>query len=278
MSAVEEPDSAPVEIDPTRVSQARVYDYLLGGTENYEVDREQARALEAAVPDVAEIARENRAFVTRAARYLARRTGILQYLDVGSGLPTAENTHEIVQRVDPEATVVYVDHDPVVLAHGRALLAENDRTHMVGGDAWHPSAILHDPQVRAALDFARPIGLLCTATLHMYSGDDRDMPVRVMREYLDALPSGSYVVLSHLYDPEEQGESAAMRALEHAARTGGLGSGGARTHAEIAAMLDGLELLEPGIVETYRWWPSGPRMTPIGVAQRLVAGAVGRKP
>src|SRR5882724_8517085 len=136
--------SVPVGVDPTRASIARVYDAFLNGKDNYEVDREVLRAVQKAAPEAVDLATENRGFLIRACRFLAGQTGIDQFLDCGSGLPTAENVHQVVQRINPDATVVYVDNDPVVAAHGRALLEENERTQLVTGDIFQPQELLKD--------------------------------------------------------------------------------------------------------------------------------------
>lgn len=276
MSATAGPN-APVGVDPTRASVARVYDYLLGGKDHYEIDRRTAAELAAAMPDVVDLAVENRAFLIRAVRFIARQTGITQFLDCGSGLPTAENVHQVAQRLNPESKVVYVDHDPVVLAHGRALLEENELTRFVPGDIFEPRSVLENPVVTGHLDWSRPIALFQVATLHHHTGD-RHEPAEVMHEYVKALPSGSYVVLSHVLDPEEPQDSHAAKELEEAVARGSLGGATWRTRAEIEELFDGLELVEPGIVPLVHWWPDGPQLRPLGVAHRTIAGGVGRKP
>ena len=274
--------NAPVGVDPTRASVARLYDFLLGGKDNYQIDRQAAAELAAAIPDVVQIAKENRSFLTRMARFIAGQTDVVQYLDLGSGLPTAENVHQIVQRINPESKVVYVDHDPVVLAHGRALLEENEQTRLVGADIFDPSSVLDNDVVRTHLDFEQPIALFCLATLHNHKGE-RDEPAKAIRQYVEALPSGSYVAISHLYDPGAE-DSGPMRHLEDAAARGALGAGTARTKAEILEFFEGLELIrpnattEPDVIELVKWWPDGPRFKPVGLAQRAIAGGVARKP
>jgi hypothetical protein len=274
--------NAPVGVDPTRASVARVYDFLLGGKDNYKIDRQAAAELAAAMPDVVDLAKENRAFLTRMARFVASKTDVFQYLDLGSGLPTAENVHQIVQRINPESKVVYVDNDPVVLAHGRALLEENEQTRLLGADIFEPSSILDNEVVRTHLDFEQPIAVFCLATLHNHKGE-RQEPAKVMRRYVEALPSGSFLAVSHLLDPGNE-DSAAVRHLEDAAARGALGGGTARTKSEILEFFEGMELIrpnaatEPGIVELAKWWPDGPRFAPLGTAQRLIAGGIARKP
>jgi hypothetical protein len=180
-----------------------------------------------------------------------------------------------VQRINPEAKVVYVDNDPVVLAHGRALLEENDQTHLIGADIFEPSEVLQDEVVRKQLDFTEPIALYQCGTLHHYSGDRY---AEIMQEYIDALPSGSYVALSHFYDPETDEYSALARKMEEVFLHSPMGSGWFRTREQILSMLPGLELVEPGLVLCADWWPDGPRVKPMPSVSYTIVGAVGRKP
>jgi hypothetical protein len=275
------PSQVPVGVDPNRPSIARVYDGFLGGKNTYEVDRAVMRRISEAVPEAVDIARANRGFLNRACGFLATQTGITQFLDCGSGLPTSENTHQIVQRAKPEARVVYVDNDPVVLAHGRALLEENEHVHMIDEDIFVPSHVLTNPVVERYLDFSKPLALLQVGTLHHLEGDGGPA---IMREYVDALPSGSYVVFSHFYDPEVPEYTAVAKKIEHIMTQGPLGAGRWRTLPELEEMLPGLELLkpnswsDPGVVICDDWWPDGPRIAPLSAAAHCIAGAVGRKP
>jgi hypothetical protein len=274
------PSQVPVGVDPDRPSIARVYGGFLGGKDLYDVDRQVMAKINDAVPEAVDIARGNRGFLNRACRFLVQ-TRIDQFLDCGSGLPTAENTHQIVQRFNDEARVVYVDNDPVVLAHGRALLEENFRVHMVDADIFEPSTVLGHEVVRANLDFSRPLVLLQVGTMHHVEGDHAP---DIMREYVDALPSGSYVVFSHFFDPEVPELSAIARRIEHILVNGPMGAGRFRTRPEILQMLDGLELIKPnaqagpGLAVCDEWWPDGPRLSPLSNAARCIVGAVGRKP
>jgi SAM-dependent methyltransferase len=268
--------AAPPYVDTTKASVARVYDAFLNGTDNYEIDREVLRRIQQVAPEATFLGRDNREFLNRASRFIAGQTEITQYLDCGSGLPTAENTHQVVQRVHPEARVVYVDNDPAVLSHGRALLEENDRTHLIGADIFQPSQVLDNEVVRKELDFSQPIALYQCGTLHHYSGERS--PADIMREYIDALPSGSYVALSHFFDPETTEDSALARKMEDIFLHSPMGSGMFRTRAEIESMFDGLELVDPGLTLCADWWPDGPRVKPLVPVQRCIVGAVGRKP
>jgi SAM-dependent methyltransferase len=263
-------------VDSSRASIARVYDAILGGKDNYAVDRQVVDDVLRIAPESPLVAKALRRWLVRVVRYLAR-SGVDQFLDCGSGLPTAENTHQVAQFHNPEATVVYVDIDPIVAAHGRALLEENDRTHVVRADLTRPRELLASPGVARHLDFDRPVALIQCASLHHV--DDEHEPAKIMAEYVDALCPGSYVALTHWLDPEDGGEGTALaRRKEAAYRNSSMGTGRYRTRGEIMAMLDGLELLEPGLVELDQWWPGGPALTPPSLVERLILGAVGRKP
>ncbi|MBN6042243.1 SAM-dependent methyltransferase [Amycolatopsis sp. 195334CR] len=264
-------------IDTTTPSVARAYDAALGGKDNYEVDRQLLAQLNAAVPEVNEIAVSNRKFLIRAVEFLARKAGIDQFLDCGSGLPTAENTHQVAQRENRDSRVVYVDNDPVVLAHGRALLEDNDKTYLVGADIFDPPAVLQNDTVRRHLDFERPLGLLQVATMHHHDADKGLAPAEVMRQYIEALPSGSYVVFSHFFDPEDEAHSPIAHRVQ-AILNASISRGYFRTRAQIEEMLVGLELLDPGLVVNDDWYPTGPRTTPRPAAGNCIVAAVGRKP
>jgi hypothetical protein len=219
---------------------------------------------------------DNRNFLIRVTRFIASQTGITQFLDCGSGLPTAENTHQVAQRLQPDARVVYVDNDPVVLTHGRALLVENDQTHFSAADIFKPSEIINDDVVRKHLDFSEPIALFQIGTLPFHAGERS--PQSIMAEYIDALPSGSYVAISHFIDPETSELSDFARRLEQAFQRSPMGRGVFRTRSEIEGMLAGLELLDPGLVLCADWWPDGPRIKPLDTVQNCIVGAVARKP
>ncbi|MEA5359445.1 SAM-dependent methyltransferase [Amycolatopsis sp., V23-08] len=276
MEARRRETNAPVGVDPSRASIARMYDFVLGGKDHYQVDRDELARLQRVLPEVADLALENRRYLIRVCRFLAERAGVDQYLDCGSGLPTTENVHQVVQRVEKLSKVVYVDNDPVVVAHGHALLEENDRTRFISGDIFEPETILGHDLVREHLDWRRPIALMFVATLHHYQGD-RHRPADIMREYVDALPSGSYVAISHLFDPGEGGDHDTVDAFQRAVASGSLGGATARTEQEIEELLPGLEIVDPGIVLLANWWPDGPSLKPLNSAQRLIAGVVARK-
>ncbi|MGH3696358.1 MAG: SAM-dependent methyltransferase [Pseudonocardiaceae bacterium] len=267
----------PAYIDTSRASIARVYDAFLNGKDNYEVDREVLRRVQQVAPGAVRLGTDNRDFLIRVTRFIASQTGITQFLDCGSGLPTAENTHQVAQRIQPEARIVYVDNDPVVLAHGRALLEENDHTHFSDADIFKPSQILGNEIIRQYLDFSEPIALFQLGTLHYYDGERS--PQSIMAEYIDALPSGSYVAITHFFDPQTTPElSELARKMERVFLHSAIGSGWFRTRSEIEAMLPGLDLIDPGLVRCADWWPDGPRIKPLDPVQHCIVGAVGRKP
>lgn len=196
------PDTNPLRSDPavaahidtTKAGVARVDDAFLNGQDNYEVDREVLRQVQQVVPEAVQVAWDNRDFLIRVTRFIARQTGIAQFLDCGSGLPTAENTHQVVQRIQPDAQVVYIDNDPSVIAHGQALLQRNYCAHFVAADIFEPRQVIDDERVRSYLDFSQPIALFHFATLHHYAGERS--PASIMQEYIDALAAGSYVAIS----------------------------------------------------------------------------------
>ncbi|PSL08268.1 S-adenosyl methyltransferase [Haloactinopolyspora alba] len=267
---------APAGVDPRRPSIARVYDAALGGKDNYEVDRKVLAELEQVVPTVLDLAWTGRNFLIRVARFLADQTDVHQFIDCGSGLPTAENTHQVVQRVNPDARVIYIDNDPVVLAHGRALLEDNDRTFLADADLFEPEQVFANEHVNKHLDLTEPIALLHISTLHHHVGD-RHRPAEIMKEYVDRLPSGSFVAIGHFADPENEYTQKA-RDFERILVEGDLGSGTFRTLSEIEELFPGLEMMSPGVVQAVDWWPDGPKLKAPDETHQLFAGGVGRKP
>jgi trans-aconitate methyltransferase len=181
-------------VDVTKPTPARLYDYYLGGDANFEADRIAAERLRSKMPELTDTAWANRGFHQRAARWIARR-GVRQFIDIGSGLPTAGNTHQVVAEVIPEARVAYVDNDPMVAAHARGLLSSKDRTRLITADLRAPGALLADRDLAAMIDFTEPAGLLMTAVLHFVA--DASDPWGLVASYLDALAPGSYLALSH---------------------------------------------------------------------------------
>lgn len=246
--------AAPPGIDPNIPSVARVYDFFLGGKDNFEVDRKVAEHALRITPDGPAAGQANRAFLRRVIRFLVSEAGIDQFLDIGSGLPTQGNVHEVATEQNPKAQVVYVDNDPIVLTHGRALLAAEGTATVIQADIREPQVILNHPDVRRFLDFDRPIGLLLFAILH-HLGDDED-PKAVAAALIDALPSGSYVAISHFRDPGERDPEGSRKAREvERIFNESLGTGRWRTDDEILSFADGLTVLEPGLVPLAEWRP-----------------------
>ncbi|WP_378740497.1 SAM-dependent methyltransferase [Nocardia brasiliensis] len=265
-------------VDPATPSIARVYDYALGGNDWFEIDRQVYEHMKTVVPHQDDVGAANRRWLERVVRYLTRVAGIDQILDLGSGLPTRKNTHEVAQELGAEVVVVYVDNDPVCVARGRELLEANDCTHFLDLDLTQPDAVLDDPAVNRYLDLDRPLLLMQCGTLH-HVDDDGD-PAGIMRRYIDRLASGSYVMISHFFDPgaaDEQLHTLARRA-ERALNEEGLGTGRWRTRGEIEAFFDGLEMIPPGLVQLDDWWPGGPALRTRWPEEQLIIGGVGRKP
>jgi SAM-dependent methyltransferase len=266
-----------LSIDITKASVARVYDCGLGGKDNYEVDRAVFEQVNQVAPQMARLARENRAWLVRATRFLAGSARIDQFLDCGAGLPTAENTHQAAQRINPEARVAYVDNDPVVLAHGRALLEDNDLTRLIDADLTEPDRVLDHPEIARYLDFDRPIALIQCSTIHHVP--DAKKPMEIMRRYIDRLPSGSYVALTHFCNPEDDGPGTELaRFVEGVFTNSSMGSGYFRTRSEIEAFFGDLDLVEPGVVRLRDWWPDGPNLQAATADDEVVLGGVARKP
>jgi len=248
MTSTPSGDGAPSGVDTTVAHSARVWNYWLGGKDNYPVDREAGEYVMQAYPEIVQAARADRAVLVRAVTHLVREEGVRQFLDVGTGLPTHHNTHEVAQAVAPEAKVVYVDNDPMVLAHARALLTGTDEgeTRYIDADLREPEKVLE--AARGLLDFERPIGLTILGTMGHFA--DIQEAQAIVGRYLDALPSGSFFALCDGTSTSEGMIVAAERWNETAALPYHL-----RTPAEIAGFFDGLELLDPGVVSATRWRP-----------------------
>ena len=263
----------PTGIDTSRPHPARTYDYFLGGKNNFAADREVADRVLAGWPAIRIGVRENRKFLARVVRYLAGEVGIRQFLDIGTGLPTADNVHEVAQSVAPSARVVYVDNDPLVLAHARALLTSSPegRTAYIHADLRDPVAILNDPVTREVLDFTQPIALMLIAILHMIP--DEEKPAEILATLLGALPSGSYIVASHITGEHSAGAADGERTFKQ----GGMAAQWRDSDVFARLAFNGLDLVPPGVVLTSEWRDdeSGPRPTPADVS---AYGGVARKP
>ncbi len=250
------------EIDTTVAHEARVYDYWLGGKDNFAADRALGDAIKAQIPTTATMARANRAFLGRAVRYLVREAGIRQFLDIGTGIPTYGNVHEVAQQIAPESRVLYVDNDPIVLAHARALMTSTaeGRTAFIQADVRDPAALLANPVVAQTLDLTQPIGLMLVAILMYFPAEQ---PYEIVAALLDALPSGSYLTISH---PTADFDAAATAGVAAVAKHSGI-TLVPRSQAETEAFFTGVELVEPGVVPVLAWHPDGP---PISSAQVVV--------
>ena len=260
------------QIDVSRPNIARVYDYLLGGKDNFDADRELGEKIKKASPGVRLGVEQQRAVLRRAVRHLVGEAGIRQIIDLGSGLPTAGNVHEVALEVSPGTRVVYVDNDPVVLAHARALMADNMTTIAIGGDIRRPAEILDDSELNDLIDLEQPVGLLLCGILH-HILDDED-PAGITAAYRSALPSGSYVFIHHLVANGDPGVAAIQAELQR-----GTGRGQFRPIEQIEQFFEGLELVEPGIVSVAQWRPQPDTPTvDANPVLRLAVAGLGRKP
>jgi SAM-dependent methyltransferase len=243
------PDWAPESIDIQRPSVARMYDYYLGGSHNFAADRQAAQAMVAAVPEAPLMAQANRAFLRRAVHHLLD-AGIRQFLDIGSGIPTVGNVHEVAQSRAPESRVVYVDIDPVAVAHSRQILAGNERTAVIREDLRRPGEILAHPEVTQLLDLSQPVALLIVAVMHFIP--DADDPAGIIRAFREALAPGSYLLISQA---SHEGRTAVERqeADEVYRRTDNPLI--PRSRDEITALFTGFDLVEPGVVWVPAWRP-----------------------
>ncbi|WP_431880284.1 SAM-dependent methyltransferase [Micromonospora marina] len=273
------PDSGSLadRIDTSVAHPARRYNYWLGGKDNFQADRDSGDAMAERFPTIRISALENRRFLRRAVRHLAGEAGIRQFLDIGTGIPTADNTHEVAQSTDPRARVVYVDNDPIVLAHARALLTSSAEgaTAYLDADLRDPERILAHPDLRRTLDLSQPVALMLLAVLHFVP--DGDDPYAIVGRLLDSLPAGSYLAASHAtydYLPAEVAAEA-----KAAARGGGPhGVINLRSREEVVRFFDGLEPVEPGVCSVAEWRADGEPEPRPSVVEVSMYGGVARKP
>ena len=275
MTASPGPDSR--GFDPTVPNEGRMYDFFLGGKDNFAADRQAAeQALELA-PDLRILARENRRFLSRAVRFLAA-SGVRQFIDIGTGLPTRGNVHEIAQSVAPEARVVYVDNDPVVRVHAEALLRDDDRVTVIQADVRDPDAILGHPELLRLIDLDRPVAVLLFFVLYAVPEDDH--AARIVERLREAMAPGSYLAISHPVSdicPEVTARLAALYQQE-AKVIEGQARHNVRTRADIEPYFAGLDLVEPGVVLLPYWRPDEPGMAEGAASSVWAVGGVGRKP
>ena len=255
-------DESPAErINSSVAHSARRYDYWLGGKDNFAADRESGDAIEEIFPHIRTAVIENRRFLQRAVRWLVTEAGIRQFLDIGTGLPTADNTHNVAQRHAPEAHILYVDNDPLVLAHARAWLTSHPHGHTdyIDADLRQPHTILDDPAFKTTLDLTQPVAVLLVAVLHFLT--DHDDPYTVVTTLLDRLPAGSYLVLSHATtDLLPPATATAVTSPE----VPGRGDFTSRTYHQIERFFDGLDLVPPGLTVSSQWRPERGSTTPAG--------------
>jgi hypothetical protein len=267
---MERPSWAPLDVDMDRPSAARVYDYFLGGAHNFAIDRQLAEAVAAATPSAAETMRANRHFLRRGVRYLIAE-GIEQFIDIGSGIPTVGNVHEVAQQANPCARVVYVDMDPVAVAHSRFILADVSGTAAIQADARDATAILNAPEVKDLIDFSQPLGMLFAGITHFIA--DVDQPVEVVRRAVEPVASGSYLLISHTTwegQPPEVLEAARLASRTSTDLV-------MRSRAEIEAQFLGWPLVEPGLVNLTLWRPDD-TATAEHPERCYALGGVARKP
>jgi len=263
----ERPDWVPSDVDVNLPSAARVYDFLLGGAHNFPADRAVGQKVLQVLPNGGAIAGSNRAFLRRAVLYMIEQ-GINQFLDLGSGIPTVGNVHEVAQEADPSARVVYVDYESVAVAHSELILSGNDNATVFKADMCEPETILEAPETRRLINFDEPIGLLMVAVLHFVP--DERKPGEILARYHDALPAGSLLGLSHLTADHAPAEmSTVVEAMKHSRDPMYF-----RPYDEIVAMFDEFELVEPGVVSAPRWHPE-PGLQDVGPSD--IYGGVARK-
>ncbi|MEU6417878.1 SAM-dependent methyltransferase [Streptomyces spiralis] len=264
-------DVLPRDVDPGKASVARMYDAMLGGEHNFAIDREAVAAFTAIDPQVRTLARANRAFLGRAVRFLVD-AGVRQFIDLGSGIPTQGNVHEVAQAGAPGARVVYVDNDPVAVAHSEALLADNADATIVSADIRRPADVLSSPGVRKLIDFEQPVAVLMITILHFITREEA--PAGIVTAFRDALPEGSWLALTHATDEDRPDTAAAVGQLYRDRATSPVT---ARSHDEIASLFDGFDLVEPGLVHVPLWRPDRQEDVPENPSQYWVYAGVGRK-
>jgi hypothetical protein len=267
---VSRPSWAPDEIDLERPSAARVYDYYLGGSHNFAADREMAQRAMAMWPELPQIMQANRAFLRRAVHFLVGQ-GVRQFIDVGSGIPTVGNVHEVAQEADPTAAVLYVDIDPVAVTHSRHILADSPRTAVLQADLRSAGDVLGHPDVHRLIDFDAPVAIMLVAVLHFIPDDDR--PRDIVAAYRDALASDSYLVMSHASHEGRPEQASTHQELYRRTPTPMT----MRSRAEILDLFDGFDMVEPGLVWLPLWRPEHPEQVPERPEATTGFAGVGRR-
>jgi hypothetical protein len=261
----------PPETDTTKANIARVYDWWLGGDHNFRADEDTARALIAVDPNTRAGARQNRAFLGRAVRYLAAEAGIRQFLDIGSGIPTEQNVHQVAQRAAPGSRVMYADNDAVAVGHSRLLLDGIPDTAVIQADLRDPASILNDPETRRLIDFTQPVGLLLVAVLHLVP--DSDNPGDVLATLRDALAPGSYLVITHACGDAKPSVTSAFGTVYNSRVAA---QAVIRSREQITRFFDGFTIVDPGLVWTSQWRPDSPADVPEDPAKYWLLAGVGR--
>ena len=261
----------PPGTDPDKASVARMYDAMLGGQHNFAIDREAVAAVTGIDPQVRTLARANRAFLGRAVRHLVD-AGVRQFIDLGSGIPTQGNVHEVAQAASPGARVVYVDKDPVAVAHSTTLLADNPDADIVDADIRRPDDVLSSPKLRKLIDFEEPVAVLMVAILHFVTPEEN--PAGIVAAFRDALPEGSWLALTHATNEHRPDTAAAVSKLYSARATSPVT---ARSHDEIHDLFTGFDLVKPGLVHVPLWRPDPGDRIPDKPSEYWVYAGVGRK-
>ncbi|MHB9857175.1 SAM-dependent methyltransferase [Streptomyces sp. YIM S03343] len=262
-------------IDATVPTAARMYDHYLGGKDNYAADRAACEELDKVVPSTRRLALNNRRFLQRVVGVLARDYGIRQFLDHGSGLPTQDNVHQVAQQIDPSSRVVYVDNDPMVLVHGRALLDQNDRTAVIQADMRDTDPIWAHPDTRRLIDFSEPVGVLFNSVFHCIPDSETDGPLAVVRRVTERLAPGSCLVMCQLVSEDPEVRKFVTDFMDQATQGHW---GRVRREKDVAEWFEGLEIMEPGLVEVSTWRPDS-EVVPRQLTQEWIEfGGVARKP
>ncbi|MEV6961068.1 SAM-dependent methyltransferase [Streptomyces sp. NPDC051207] len=263
------------EINANVPTAARMYDYYLGGKDNYAADRAAVAELDKVVPSTRQLALNNRRFLQRVVKVLTAEYGIRQFLDHGSGLPTQDNVHQVAQRIAPEARVVYVDNDPMVLVHGRALLDQNDRTAVIHADMRETEAILAHPDTERLIDFSEPVAVLFNSVFHCIPDSETDGPLAVARRVRERLVPGSIMVMCQLVSEDPKVREFVTNFMDQVTQGHW---GRVRQEKDVAELFEGLEILEPGLVEVSTWRPDT-EVAPRQATQEWIEfGGVGRVP
>jgi hypothetical protein len=264
-------EGLPKGAEPGKASVARMYDAMLGGEHNFAIDREAMAAVTAIDPQVRTLARANRAFLRRAVRFLVE-AGVRQFIDLGSGIPTQGNVHEVAQAASPGARVIYVDNDPAAVAQSASLLADNPHADIIAADMRRPVDILSSPQVGKLIDFEQPVAVLMITILHFIAPEEN--PAALVAAFRDAVPEGSWLAMSHATNQDRPDTAAAVGKLYRSRATSPVT---ARSRDEILALFDGFDLVEPGLVHVPLWRPDRPDQIPENPSEYWVYAGIGRK-